>query len=164
MTPADMARGIPPGSEPLLSMLDIERAHRGHWFDASALRFFRSRLPQYGYALPNGGSVFVSSEQFVSYTPDYHTSPRAWTVRVQGPGGDIEHTPDVPGLTFQAWETRGRADTFARRFCRTAWTEPERWAADMAHQRTAHHWPDKLIGAAFGISYQRAGAIMRAQA
>ena len=162
MTPADMARHIPNGSEPLVSMLDIERAHRGHWFDPDTLRFFGCRLPRYGYALPNGGAAFVSSEQQPpSYEPSYRTHPRAYTVRIQGPAGDFGPSPDLPGLGFQHFETRAQADTFARRFCRIAWTDPRGWAADMSYQRSAKHWTDKLIGAAFGISYQRAGAIMR---
>lgn len=51
-----------------------------HWFDKSAMRFFRSGLSTYGYQ-GEGGTFFVSSEKF----DDNHE--RMYTVRqLVGPG------------------------------------------------------------------------------
>ena len=63
-----------------------------HFFDASSMRFFRSRLPQFAYSGP-GGIYFVTSEQFVSGS---YRKPRRYTVRK---------------LTPHSGEQRGSVDT-----------------------------------------------------
>ena len=45
----------------------------GHWFDASSMRFFKCRLPDYGYN-KDDSTYFISSEQGPSM-------PRLYTVR-----------------------------------------------------------------------------------
>ena len=62
-----------------MNIWEIKNRHNGHWFDASSMRFFRSRLPQGGYKL--GDKVyFISSEQFTGlYEPD---GKRLYTIRV----------------------------------------------------------------------------------
>lgn len=49
-----------------------------HFFDPSSCRFFRSRMPHYGFEGP-GGCYFVTSEQFVS--SDGIPARRRYTVR-----------------------------------------------------------------------------------
>lgn len=75
-----------------------------HWFDPGSMRFFRSRLAQYGYRGP-GGTFFVSSEQFD------HDAPRLYSVRkLEGPG-KIETVGD-----FQAYRSRDAAHRAAKGF------------------------------------------------
>lgn len=59
----------------LIAIEDIKRRHQGHWFSASAMRFFNSRTAQTA-VVKDGKAYFVSSEQF-----DY-SSPRLFSVRV----------------------------------------------------------------------------------
>lgn len=59
----------------LMEMWQVERAHRGHWFDPPSKRFFSSRIAQTAQ-VKDGKAYFVSSEQF-----DYK-SPRLYSVRV----------------------------------------------------------------------------------
>lgn len=49
-----------------------------HFFDRSSMRFFRSKLPAYGYEGP-GGVYFVTSEQFIGISGV--PSSRKYTVR-----------------------------------------------------------------------------------
>ena len=42
-------------------VMEYEEKTRGHWFKPETMRFFRSRLPSYGYA-HNDSIFFVSSE------------------------------------------------------------------------------------------------------
>jgi len=49
---------------------DVQRLHRGHWFDRDTMRFFQTRIPD---ARVYGGRYFISSEQF--------GAPRGYTVR-----------------------------------------------------------------------------------
>ena len=62
-----------------VSIDEIERRHTGHFFDANAKRFFRSRMPQTGYRVGNK-AWFITSEQFA----DFHgyVAARKYTVRV----------------------------------------------------------------------------------
>jgi len=63
---------------------DIIRHHRGHYFDKSTMRFFRSRVLL--SAFPGKDEVyFVTSEQFVGST---ETKPRRYTVRAYNPVTD----------------------------------------------------------------------------
>jgi hypothetical protein len=64
---------------PMSDIIDSYNPGPGrHWFDPSTKRFFRSRLPQYGFKGP-GGTFFVSSEQFVGSHGERHA--RRYTVR-----------------------------------------------------------------------------------
>ena len=92
----------------LISMLNIQRNHTGHWFEKSTMRFFRSRVAQYGYQGP-GGVYFVSSEQFDAQ------SPRLYSVRRQKADGSIETVGD-----FQAFKSRSGAHAAAKRFAEGA--------------------------------------------
>lgn len=67
------------------SSCDIIRAHKGHFFDASSMRFFRSRVC--GEVFPGQNEVyFVTSEKFVSSRGD--AAPRKFTVRAFDPQTD----------------------------------------------------------------------------
>ena len=59
---------------------DIRRANAAsgfHFFDAAALRFFRSRICRTVYGRPDGRAFFVTSERV-----PHNYSPRSYTVRV----------------------------------------------------------------------------------
>ena len=58
----------------IVNMSEIEMNHRGHWFDADAKRFFKTRLPRTGVKTEQGVYYFVSSEQ-------HGDSPRRYTIR-----------------------------------------------------------------------------------
>lgn len=90
----------------LISMQDIQRKHTGHWFSRSAMRFFHSRVGEYGYQGP-GGVYFVSSEQFNAQ------SPRLYSVRRQKADGSIETVGD-----FQAFKSRSGAHAAAKRYAK----------------------------------------------
>jgi len=88
------------------SINDIKSAMRvkgSHWFDASALRFFRSRIGNDVFQ-GSGGVYFVSSEQFGD------GSPRLYTVR--------QFDPDAiairDGSSFQEFATLRAAKAAAR--------------------------------------------------
>jgi len=49
-----------------------------HWFEASALRYFSSRISSHVYSVP-GGALFVSSEQFKGFGSE--DGPRLYSVR-----------------------------------------------------------------------------------
>lgn len=71
-----------------------------HFFDASAMRFFGSRV---GYRI-YGGCYFVTSEQ------DNHGDyARRYTIRVAYRDGDVDTVGD-----FQAFDTRAQAVAVAR--------------------------------------------------
>ena len=80
-----------------------------HFFDAEAMRYFSSRVGSKVY----GGKYFITSEQFVTYYPDYHREPRKYTIRAviyhEGRFG-IEDVGD-----FQQYETREAAVKRAER-------------------------------------------------
>ncbi len=59
----------------IVTIQEIQRHARGHFFDDGATRFFNSRYPQLGYKVGDK-AYFITSEQF-----DYN-SPRYYTVRV----------------------------------------------------------------------------------
>lgn len=68
---------------PFSSIFDIERRHRGHWFDTDTKHWFRCRVGQNVY----GGRYFTTSEQNV--VPGYCSEPRAYTIRRAEDNGDI---------------------------------------------------------------------------
>jgi len=182
MTTAATLTGIPTpdlagwvrsgGNPPRVPMDAITRRHRGHFFDGPAMHFFGSRLAQTGYALPNGGAVFVTSEQNRGTYPSI-SDPRRYSVRVQLPAGDIAPTPYrraqtvsygsrdreyMPALDFQAHPNGRAADKAARAYALTCWRKPEHWAPyirDMAEDG----WRLADVAGVFGISYQKAAAI-----
>lgn len=69
-----------------------------HFFEASTLRFFRSRIGRTVYR----GKYFVTSEQFVDSRGVAHA--RRFTIRVAGPDGDINTVGE-----FQAYATSADA-------------------------------------------------------
>lgn len=78
-----------------------------HFFDASTMRFFGSRLPRKVYPVPNG-ALFVTSEQRpAGYGEDL--APRRYTVRFIHDIG-LTHTIGE----FQAFTTREGANRYAR--------------------------------------------------
>lgn len=88
------------------SISEIMTAHTGHWFDASTLRFFSSRISQRVYPAP-GGAYFVSSE----------ASPgegRRYSVRFADSSGDITTVGE-----FQEYTYRSTAHAAAARFARS---------------------------------------------
>lgn len=56
-------------------IMEHEEKSNGHWFSKGSMRFFNSRLPNYGY-LKGDNVYFISSERFD------HKTPRLFTVRV----------------------------------------------------------------------------------
>ena len=63
-----------------VSISKIESAHKGHFFDASSKRFFRSRISQDAYLTTDKSKgYFTTSEQFVG---SRGPAPRAYTLRV----------------------------------------------------------------------------------
>mgnify|MGYP003526637488 CR=1 FL=1 len=91
----------------LISMQDIQRKHTGHWFSRDTMRFFLSRVGEYGYQGP-GGVYFVSSERF-----SRDGSPRLYTVRRQDPDGSIETVGE-----FQGYKSRSGAHAAAKRYAK----------------------------------------------
>lgn len=77
----------------------------GHWFDADAMRFFRSILPKRAFYGP-GGVYFATSEQFVG--SDGVSAPRRYTVRAWH-GGSISTVGEFNVLS------RGEATGLAER-------------------------------------------------
>lgn len=93
-----------------VEMYEIARRHLGHWFDASSMRFFRSRLAQGGYRTADRSKVyFVSSEQFEA--SDGYRAPRRYSVRVMDwETGDVDTVGE-----FQAYASHNAATAAARR-------------------------------------------------
>lgn len=58
-----------------------------HWFDADTLRFFASRISHNLYRTPDGGALFVSSEQ---YRSSRGSAPRRYTLRRILRNGHVE--------------------------------------------------------------------------
>jgi hypothetical protein len=65
----------------------------GHWFDAGAIRFFKTRLPKHAYE-SDAGTFFLTSEEDPG-------GDRRYTVREQLPDGDIKTVGP-----FHVWKTR----------------------------------------------------------
>jgi hypothetical protein len=91
---------------------EIKQAARdngNHFFDLASMRFFSSRV---GYKV-YGGKYFITSEQFVTWYPEYHQEPRKYTIRAviyhDGQFG-IEDIGE-----FQQYETREAAAKVAER-------------------------------------------------
>lgn len=76
-----------------------------HFFEPDAMRFFRSRVLPTVY----GEGYFVTSEQFVTHYPEYHTEPRAYTVRHALADGSISTVGE-----FQQYATAREAQKAAR--------------------------------------------------
>lgn len=55
---------------------------QGHWFDESTMRFFKSRLPSYGY-IKGDDTYFISSE-------DDGSRGRRYSIRKMDSTGDID--------------------------------------------------------------------------
>ena len=94
------------GREPVdvVSIDEIRNHARGHFFDAGANRFFRSRYPQTGYR-KGSKAYFVTSEQFIG--SDGHAAPRAYTVRVLDYStGDVDTVGDFNKLTRSQAQTQ----------------------------------------------------------
>jgi hypothetical protein len=88
------------------SMTQVKNANAQagqHFFDASTLRFFRSRI---GSRIL-GGCLFITSEQF-----DYGY-PRLYTIRKTLPNGHIDTVGE-----FQQYATHGQASRAAERLAR----------------------------------------------
>lgn len=84
---------------------EIERLHKGHFFDRSAMRFFKSRVADIGYKnIVTNLIYFVTSEKF-----DYNT-PRLYTVRVLKLDGSIETVNE-----FQRYKSSNGAHGAAKR-------------------------------------------------
>jgi hypothetical protein len=68
----------------------------GHWFDAGAIRFFKTRLPKIAYET-NAGLLFITSE--VNPSGD-----KRYSVRRQAVSGDIKTVGE-----FHLYKTRDAA-------------------------------------------------------
>jgi hypothetical protein len=92
----------------LVSMDEIRARSRGHWFSPGTMRFFSSRVGDYGFSMGDGSKVyFVSSERFVG--SNGYTAPRKYTVRVLDTDGDVDTVGE-----FQAYASRSGAMAKAR--------------------------------------------------
>jgi len=88
----------------IVSIDEIRNHARGHFFDAGANRFFRSRYPQTGWR-KGGKAYFVTSEQFVD--SEGRAARRAYTVRVLDYGtGDVDTAGDFNKLTRSQAQTQ----------------------------------------------------------
>lgn len=88
------------------TLSDVKRAHRGHWFDSQAMRFFQTRFPD-GETI-YGGRFFITSEQFIG--ANGHKEPRAYSIRSVDEHGAI----DTVGA-FNSHKTLAAARKEARR-------------------------------------------------
>jgi len=99
----------------VVSMAEIERRHRGHWFSSGAKQFFACRLASFGYKITDeqGTRVyFVSSERFLDpLKRDGYSGGRLYSVRVlDWETGDIDTVGE-----FQQYTTGKAADRAARK-------------------------------------------------
>ena len=95
------------------TMADVRRANAAngfHFFDASTLRFFASRIGRTLY----GGRYFITSEQFISYSDPSYSGDRLYTVREVQPDGSIETVGE-----FQQYETNAQARAAIRNLLAT---------------------------------------------
>lgn len=103
-------------------LIDMVKRTGSHFFDADAMRFFRSRVDAYCVAGVDGW-YFVTSEQHVTTYPTYRKDPRRYTVRrlsvvksEHGKGDDLR-LYELEG--FQAYATletaRRRAKYYAEK-------------------------------------------------
>ena len=87
----------------MYTMDDIKIINKqtGHYFfSPDTMRFFRSRVGDTVYQ-GAGGVFFVTSEQFVSYYPEYYAAPRKYTVRQFFPDtGNIETVTGFNELSY----------------------------------------------------------------
>ena len=84
-------------SQDFYSSDDIIRAHKGHFFDADSMRFFKSRVCSQVFC-GKDEVYFVTSERFVSSTG--WTDGRKFTVRAYNPATDSIRTVQLfNGLT-----------------------------------------------------------------
>jgi len=81
----------------IVPMNEIERKHKGYWFTAGAMRFFKSRVGDHGYLDIDGCYYFVSSEK----GPD---TSRKYSIRYQDTQGHISTIGE-----FQAYTTGRQA-------------------------------------------------------
>jgi hypothetical protein len=92
-----------------VSMDEIKRRYQSgvgrHWFDPGTMRFFGTRLPQYGYE-GSGGVFFVTSERFVARLG---SKLRKYSVRKLRGDGDIETIGEFNTLS------KYRANTIAKK-------------------------------------------------
>lgn len=80
------------------------RAAGGNFFDHLSVRFFLSRNLRPVCPLPDGGALFVTSEQ-CEYS-DGTRAPRKYTVREMTARGDVQ---TARGFSFQQYRTASEA-------------------------------------------------------
>lgn len=86
----------------------IEANHRGYFFSKEAMRFFKSRLAEYGYKNPNTGiTYFVTSEK-------NGDMPRGYTVRALLPDGSIDSVS-----AFQEYSNSTTANRHAQKWAQS---------------------------------------------
>src|ERR1700690_3655965 len=96
----------------LTQIQERNRAMGFHFFDRETMRFFDSRVSTKVYPLDSGDCLFVTSERFVMYSPEYRAEPRKYTVRLAHMDG---HTSEPDGMDFQQYATLTDAQSTARR-------------------------------------------------
>lgn len=113
------------------SMYDVETRHNGHFFDADAKRFFRSRIGTTVWNVKGnpGYGLFTTSEQGPS-------GERLFTVRMIGPEGSI----DTVG------EFNVHSGSVARRMASTLSDDPAKLKALLlASGHSASHAAEGLV-------------------
>lgn len=80
------------------------RKTKGHFFDADAMKFFKSKV--YNVFQVNEKYIyFLTSERFVNYFPSYHSEPRKYTVRVMD-----KNTFEILDNDFQKYSSKAAAE------------------------------------------------------
>jgi hypothetical protein len=101
-------------------LIDMVKRTGSHFFDADAMRFFRSKVDAYCVAGVDGW-YFVTSEQHVMTYPTYRKDPRRYTVRrlsvktaTDNDKGDDLRLYELQG--FQAYRTLEQARKAAKHY------------------------------------------------
>lgn len=94
----------------ILTLSDIRRAHKGHWFDRDTMKFFATTLPDGEYVRNIAGRVF-----FISGERDtWSNQKRAYTIREYVPASDDIRTIGE----FQQYRTPDQARNALRKMAK----------------------------------------------
>lgn len=86
------------------------RATGSYFFEPDTMRFFNSRLSPF-ILHTERGLLFITSEQFVSYYPEYHKEPRQYTLRILHEDGEIDEIGE-----FGQYDSLRQAKSAAKKY------------------------------------------------